>query len=177
MEIRALRASDDRSAFASGNEALDRFFRHYAGQNQFRNYLGVTYVAVEGSRILGFVTVAPGQIDADQLPAAARRRAPRHPLPILRLARLAVDRTERSQGLGSQLLRFACLLARKMSVDFGCTGLLVDAKPEAVSFYERYGFLAQDALEGLSDARPQPRLMFLPIRAIDAALHARRRRT
>ncbi len=41
MEIRALRTSDDRSAFQSGDEALDRFFHRYAGQNQFRHYLGV----------------------------------------------------------------------------------------------------------------------------------------
>src|SRR5258706_1486284 len=58
MEIRALRPSDDRSAFQSGDEALDRFFRRYAGQNQFRHYLGVTYVAIARDRILGFVTVA-----------------------------------------------------------------------------------------------------------------------
>ena len=50
-----------------------------------------------------------------------------------------------------------------MAGEFGCTGLVVDAKPEAVSFYERYGFIAHDALEGLSDSRPQPRLMFLPL--------------
>ena len=58
MEIRALRASDDRSPFQSGDEALDRFFHRYAGQNQFRHYIGVTYVAVDGRRILGFTTVA-----------------------------------------------------------------------------------------------------------------------
>ena len=175
MEIRALRPSDDRSAFSYGNETLDRFFRHYAGQNQFRNYLGVTYIAVEESRILGFLTVAPGHLEADSLPPSTRKRA-RHPLPILRLARLAVDRTGRSRGLGSQLLRFACELASKMAGEFGCTGLVVDAKPEAMSFYEKYGFVAHDALEGLSDSRPQPPLMFLPLSAVHAALRAPRRR-
>ena len=176
MEIRALRPGDDRSAFSSGSEALDRFFRHYAGQNQFRNYLGVTYLAVEDSHILGFLTVAPGHLEAESLPPSTRKRAPRHPLPILRLAGLAVDRTARSRGLGSQLLRFACKLASKMAGEFGCTALVVDAKPEAVSFYERYGFIAHDAVEGLSDSRPQPRLMFLPLQAINAALRTRRQR-
>ena len=51
MEIRALRPGDDRSAFQSGDEALDRFFHRYAGQNQFRHYLGVTYVAVDRARL------------------------------------------------------------------------------------------------------------------------------
>ena len=113
MEIRALRQSDDRCAFCSGDEALDRFFRKYAGQNQFRHYLGVTYVAVEDSRVLGFATVAPGQLDVEELPAATRRKMARYPLPILRLARLAVDQSAQSRGLGTQLLRFVCRLAGK----------------------------------------------------------------
>ena len=41
MEIRILRPSDNRSVFQSGDEALDRFLHRYAGQNQFRHYLGV----------------------------------------------------------------------------------------------------------------------------------------
>ena len=45
MEIRALREDDQRSEFCSGNDSLDRFFREFAGQNQFRHHLGVTYVA------------------------------------------------------------------------------------------------------------------------------------
>src|ERR1700685_3747616 len=100
MEIRALRPSDDRSVFQSDDEALDRFFRKYAGQNQFRHYLGVAYVAVEDSRVLGFATVSPGQLDVEGLPAATRTKMPRYPLPILRLARLAVDRSAQAQGPG-----------------------------------------------------------------------------
>src|SRR5437867_6223941 len=119
MEIRALRSSDDRSAFQSGDERLDRFFRTYAGQNQFRHYLGVTYVAVDDHRVRGFATVAPGQIDVEDLPAAMRKKLPRYPLPILRLARLAVDRSAQSRGLGTQLLRFVCRLAGKMADDYG----------------------------------------------------------
>src|SRR6266571_5039401 len=104
MEIRALRPSDDRSAFLSGDEALDRFFHRYAGQNQFRNYLGVTYVAADGGVILGFATVAPRHIDIEDLPRRSRKTLPRYPLPVLGLARLAVDKSARSLGLGAQLL-------------------------------------------------------------------------
>ena len=53
MEIRALRESDDRSAFQSGDPDLDRFLRKYAGQNQFRHHIGATYVAVERDRVAG----------------------------------------------------------------------------------------------------------------------------
>ena len=93
VEIRALRKSDDREDFHSGDEALDLYFRRYAGQNQFRHHLGVTYVAIEEERVLGFVTVSPGSLDAEELPSG--RRLPPYPVPVLRVARLAVDESAR----------------------------------------------------------------------------------
>lgn len=176
MEIRALRSDDDRSTFESGDAALDRFFRKYAGQNQFRHYLGVTYVAVDGGRVLAFATVAPGQLEIEDLPAAGRKKLPRYPLPILRLARLAVDRSAQSQGLGTQLLRFVCRLAARMADDYGCSGVVVDAKAEAVKFYAKYGLVPHEALEGQSEARPRPTTMFLAMRAIKAASDVRSHR-
>src|SRR5438046_4463365 len=98
MEIRALRPSDDRSRFSSGNADLDRFFSNYAGQNQFVNHIGATYVAVEGALILGFVTVAPGQIESSELPPSTLTgRLPRYPVPILRLARMSVAQSLQRQ--------------------------------------------------------------------------------
>jgi GNAT superfamily N-acetyltransferase len=169
VEIRRLRTSDDRSRFRSEDPDLDRFFRSYAGQNQFRHHVGVTYVAVEENEILGYLTVAPGGIEIDDLPAALRKRLPRYPLPVLRLARLAVDSRVRGRGLGEQLLRFALGLALTMAEDYGCVGVAVDAKPGAEPFYIRYGFRAIEVLEGQSDARPRPTVMFLPTNEILAA--------
>jgi GNAT superfamily N-acetyltransferase len=173
MEIRALREADERSAFHSGDTDLDRFFHRFAAQNQFRHYVGVTYVAVEGVRILGFATVAPGHVEIEGLPAAARRTLPRYPLPVLRLARLAVDQSAQGQGLGAQLLRFVLQLAMRMAGDFGCAGVVVDAKRGAVEFYAKHGFLALDAVHGQSDARPRPTAMFLAMRVIQAAAEVR----
>ena len=176
MELRALRPSDDRSHFSSGDEALDRFFRLYAGQNQFRHHLGVTYVAVEAQAVLGYATVAPGEIATERLPAAERKRLPVYPLPVLRLARLAVDRAVQSQGLGKQLLRFVLELAATLATDVGCAGIVVDAKPPAVRFYEHFGFRPCDpVVEGASEARPRPTLMFLPARLILEARSKRKR--
>lgn len=170
MEIRPLAESDDRSAFQSGDPDLDRFFHQFAGQNQFRHYVGVTYVAVEERRIFGFATVAPAHVEVDGLPPAARKQLPRYPLPVLRMARLATDQSARGRGLGVQLLRFVLQLALRMAHEFGCVGVLVDAKPDAIAFYAKYGFLAVEAVEGQSASRPQPTPMFLSIRAIERAL-------
>jgi GNAT superfamily N-acetyltransferase len=173
MEIRALREGDDRSQFRSGDSDLDRFLHKFAGQNQFKHYLGVTYVAVDDGRILGFATVAPGHVEIDGLPAAARKKLPRYPLPILRLARLAVDQAAQGQGLGRRLLRFVFELALQMASDYGCIGVAVDAKPDAVEFYKQYGFVSVDVVEGQSDARPAPIAMFLAIRSIREAIGAK----
>ena len=176
MEIRRLRAGDDRSRFRSGDPDLDRFFRSYAGQNQFRHHVGVTYVAVEESDVLGYLTVAPGGIEIDDLPAGLQGGLPRYPLPVLRLARLAADSKVRGRGLGEQLLRFALGLPLTMTEDYGCVGIAVDAKPGAGTFYARYGFRAIDVVEGHSDARPRPTPMFLPTSEILAATPRRPRR-
>ena len=170
MEIRALRPSDDRRAFRSGDDALDRFLHRFAGQNQFRHHLGVTYVAVDGGTILGFATVAARHVDVEDLPESVRRKLPRYPVPVLGLARLAVDRLAQSSGMGAQLLRFVLMLAAKMADDVGCAGVLVDAKPGAVDFYARYGFKPIETLEGESDVRPRPTTMWLGMNAIKRAL-------
>jgi GNAT superfamily N-acetyltransferase len=169
MEIRALRQSDDRSAFRCSDADLDRFLQKYAGQNQFRHHIGTTYVAVEGGRVAGYVTVAAGHIEIEDLPAAQRKKLPRYPLPVLRLARLAVDKAFQGQGAGRQLLRFVLTLALQMAEGFGCIGVVVDAKGEAVSFYEQFGFAPLEVCEGQSPARPQPTAMFLPLTEIEAA--------
>jgi GNAT superfamily N-acetyltransferase len=170
MEIRLLREEDDRSRFQSGISELDRFLRQFAGQNQFKHHIGVTYVAVDKGRILGYATIAAGHIEIEDLPISSRRKLPRYPLPIVRLARLAVDESARGQGLGTQLLRFVLKLAIRMADAYGCVGVIVDAKSDAIDFYTRYGFITADAVQGQSDARPQPVMMYLSLAAIKDGL-------
>ena len=169
MEIRPLRPEDDRSQFRSGDPDLDGFFIRYAGQNQFRHHIGATYVAVESGRILGYATVAPGSIEVDEAPATMRRGLPSYPLPILRLARLATDLSARDRGIGRALLRTVLNLALAMARDFGCAGVLVDAKSDSVGFYERLGFITLDVVEGSQESRPRPTAMFLPMRDIQGS--------
>jgi GNAT superfamily N-acetyltransferase len=164
VEIRALQPSDDRRGFCSGDEALDLYFHRYAGQNQFRHHIGTTYLAVEEGRILGFVTVSPGSLDAGDLPSG--RRIPPYPVPILRVARLAVDHRSRGRGLGKALLRFAIELAERLMTEFGCVGVVVDAKRGAEDFYRRFGFVALGVIEGATAQKPEPTPMFLALGSV-----------
>jgi GNAT superfamily N-acetyltransferase len=166
FEIRRLLLDDDRSSFRSGNIDLDRFFQRYAGQNQFRHHIGTTYVAVDDGTLLGFATVSASEITVADMPVAQRKKLPRYPLPVLRLARLAVDERAQGRGVGSALLRAIFLLAHRMADDFGCVGIVVDAKPEAVLFYEKLGFIDLKPQAGQLGDRPQPQPMFLELGAI-----------
>lgn len=168
IEIRPLRPEDDRQSFTSSDVELDRFFRKFAGQNQFRLHIGTTYVAVQGSAILGYVTVAATSITIDNLPARRQKQLPRYPLPALRVARLAVAESAQSQGVGKRLLRASFQLAHDMAKHVGCVGVVVDARPDAVAFYERYGFERMVAITGHLGDRPSPLPMFLPLDSIPA---------
>ena len=110
--------------------------------------------------------VVPGSIAIEQLPRPERRRLPGYPLPILRLARLAVATTHHGRGIGSRLGRFSLELAREMADRFGCSGVIVDAKPTAVGFYARLGLAALAVGAGELPSRPRPQVLFLPIGSI-----------
>jgi GNAT superfamily N-acetyltransferase len=167
--VRRLERTDDRSAFRSGNIELDRFFQSYAGQNQFRHHVGTTYVAIDEARaILGFATVAASEFAVSHLPATRRKHLPGFPVPVLRLARMAVDERYTHQGVARLLLSAAFGIAHKMAADMGCVGVMVDAKTDAVSFYEKLGFIPLEALSGQLGDRPQPLPMFLELAAIPA---------
>jgi GNAT superfamily N-acetyltransferase len=170
LRVHRLDAQDERSGFRSGNINLDRFFQRYAGQNQFRHHIGTTYVAVEAETITGFVTVASDEMVAEKLPKALRRTLPSYPLPILRIARLAVDVRFQGLGIGKLLLGTMLKLAVEMRDRVGCIGAMVDAKPESVDFYSSLGFAPIGLVRGALGDRPEPIAMFLPMRQIAAAI-------
>lgn len=168
VEIRPLAREDDRRGFSCGQADVDRFFEHYAGQNQFKLHLAVTYVALVDARIVGFATVAASSLKRANLPTARqRKRLPDYPLPVLRLARLGVDTRAQGLGIGKALLRHVLGLALEQRDHLGCVGVVTDAKPDAVPFYETLGFVSLEGVrEGVLVGEPLP--MFLGIETIAA---------
>jgi GNAT superfamily N-acetyltransferase len=164
--VRPLALTDERSSFHSSNIDLDRFFQRYAGQNQFRHHIGTTWVAARGESVLGFATLSAAHLELGDLPEDTRRGLPTYPLPELRLARLAVAIEARGLGIGRVLLRAVFDLAWRMSEEFGCIGMLVDAKPDALDFYSAFGSRTLQTTKGALGDRPQPSTMFLELKAI-----------
>ena len=170
MQIRILSKHDDRSSFSCGDIEIDYFFQKYAGQNQFKHYIGTTYVATDEKEIFGFVTVSSGSLSRDELPANLQKRVPNYPLPILHIVRVGVDKRYQKRGLGKELIFSAFKLALEQQKSVGCIGVVVDAKEGAIAFYQRLGFMKLEVIRGLSKAKPAPIPMFLPIQTIKKAL-------
>lgn len=162
MRIRTLERSDVRAGFSCGEPSLDVFLERYAWQNQRRHHLGVTYVAVddETRRVVGYFTAAMAALSPADSPNP-RGSASHPPAPVLRIARLAVDQRLQGVGVGGELLYAALRLALAESERVGCGGVLVDALPGAVGFYERFGFERLTVLVGASPVRPRPVPMYL----------------
>lgn len=158
--IEPLQRDHDRTRFGCGEPALDEYLARFARQNQ-ESGVTRTFVAVreaESARILGYYSLAVGAIDKTNLPPSAVRRFPSFPLPIARLARLAVDRSEQGKGLGEDLLLDALSRCLRVAEDVGIIAVLIDAKHErAKAFYARYEF------DSLPD---QPLTLWLPLPAL-----------
>jgi ribosomal protein S18 acetylase RimI-like enzyme len=170
IEIRLLEQADDRKSFRSSDSDLDGFLHKYAWQNQFRHHIGNTYVAADRQKILGFMTISVGSIELERLPPDVRKKLPRYPVPVLRVARLAVAEDAQQPGVGKRLMRAAFTMAVEVREKFGCIGIVVDAKPDAKGFYSSLGFDALEVVEGEMGEKPTPTPMFLPIKEVETAI-------
>jgi len=141
----------DRAGFDCGEPSLNRYLHELATQHH-RAGVATTHVLVENtspSAILGYYSLAAAQLSLGELAPADKRRLPRHPVPVARLARLAVALGEQNHGLGEALLQDVVKRCLGLRTELGIHALLVDALHErAAAFYRRYGFreTAADAL-------------------------------
>src|SRR6266540_6875394 len=99
--ITALTAEHDRGDFDCAQPILDRFLKESARQNQDKD-ISRTFVLLRKSekRVLGFYTLAAGQIERTSLPPKVSKKLPKYPVPVAVLGRLAVDRSMKGQKLG-----------------------------------------------------------------------------
>jgi GNAT superfamily N-acetyltransferase len=135
-----LLSAHDRSAFASGSEALDRYLHQQAKQDM-RRRVASCFVAVDAAGdIAGFYTIAASSLVLDLLPAEQAKRLPRYPtVPAVLLGRLAVAQAHQGKRLGGALVADALLRATRAEVM--AYAMIVDAKDEAaVRFYQHLGF-------------------------------------
>ena len=163
IEIRKLEKRDNRSNFSSGDIEIDRFFIKFAGQNQFKHKIGVTYVALdkESQNILGYITVLVSSLNIENMNVKEFDKFPKYPLPIIRIARFGVDKRYQKLGIGRKLLQKTFYLALEIEDLAGCLGIFLDAKRDAITFYEKYDFEIAPLLKGELKIKPTQTVMYI----------------
>jgi len=126
--------------FDCGVETLNAYLRKFAQINN-QNNSGRTYVATRDNLVVGYYTLAAGSVTKKEAPERIGKGLADHPIPLIILARLAVDKTEQGTGLGKGLLRDALLRTVAAADVIGARAMLVHAKDsQAKSFYQHFGF-------------------------------------
>ena len=126
--------------FDCGREELNRYILRYAWANQ-QAHAAQTYVGFEGSFPVGYYTLVVGAAAYEGAPERLAKGLARHPVPVMVLARLAVDQRRQGKGVGAGLLKDAFLRTLQAADIAGIRALVVHAKDEKTrSFYEHFNF-------------------------------------
>lgn len=129
----------DLEEFSSGEGTLDVWLRRRARANQASG-ASRTCVACEGARVAGYYALASGAVAMASVPGRFRRNMP-DPIPVVILARLAVDRAWQGRGVGRALFRDAAMRVNQAADAIGVRGIVVHAISEqARRFYMALGF-------------------------------------
>jgi GNAT superfamily N-acetyltransferase len=138
-KIERLRPDHEVDHFDCGKDELNRFLVRHAWANQ-QAESAQTYVLATDRKVVGYYSLAAGAVSHDEATQRVKKGA-RHPIPVVLLARLAVDKTVQGWGVGPALLKDALLRTATAADTIGARALLVHAKDEqAKSFYEHFGF-------------------------------------
>lgn len=128
--------------FDCGKVSLNDFLIKFALQNQASGGAR-TYVLTRGKQVIGYYSLAPASVLPDEAPVRILKGQGRYPVPVILMARFALDQREQGKGLGKMLFRDALLRALAGSEAIGGRAFLVHAKDdEARSFYVRFGMEA-----------------------------------
>jgi GNAT superfamily N-acetyltransferase len=143
--IEKLRPDHNTEGFDCGREQLNRYLLRYAWQNQQAG-ASQTYVGVVGDVIVGYHSLAVGHVIYERAPERLSKVLARHAIPIMLLARMAVDRRWQGQGVGRALLRDALERTLQAADIAGIRAFAVHAKDEqARRFYVHFDFIPSPA--------------------------------
>lgn len=138
--VEKLSRTHDLERFECGKAALNDWLRRFAWQNQAADS-AQTYVVHSDNRVVGYYALAAGSVAREESPQRIAKGLARHPVPVIVLARLAIDEGRKKTGLGKALLKDALLRIERAANIVGARAVLVHAiDDDARSFYEHFGF-------------------------------------
>ena len=138
--LEPLRGKHDFDGFKCGEESLDSWLHRYSRHAEAASSARV-FVSTDGTDVVGYYALAVGQVGAQYGTARLVKGQPRgKPVPVVILARLAVDERHQGKGIGRSLLQDVLLRSAEAAQAVGIRALLVHAHAEARDFYLRFGF-------------------------------------
>ena len=138
--VRKLAGSDTVESFDCGQPALNQFLQRFALVNQKSNS-AQTYVSCHSGSVVGFYSLAVGSVEPSNTAPRVTKGIPKHPVPVMILARLAVDLQHQGAGLGKALLKDALMRTAQAAEIAWICALLVHAKDEpAKQWYLHWEF-------------------------------------
>lgn len=142
MLIEPLNERHDRKNFVCREPDLNRWLAQVARQHKEKG-VSSTFVAVSApgaAEILGYYAINMAELVHTDLPQQYRKRIPDR-VPVFKLGRLAVAKAHERKRIGEFLLFDAIDRVKRIAEQVGGVGLVVNAKPTAVGYYEQYGFV------------------------------------
>jgi len=135
-----LRGKHDVEGFTSGDESLDTWLHRHARQAEGGGSAR-TFVTTSNGRVVGYYALTAGEVEAaDATPRLLKGQPEGRPVPVLVLARLAVDLSHQGRGVGRSLLQDALLRCDAAAESIGVRAVVAHAHPEAAAFYDYFGF-------------------------------------
>lgn len=126
--------------FECSNTTLDTWLKRFAWTNQ-RAETAKTYVAHRGGRVIGYHALTAGSVLKHEAPERIAQGIANHPVGVILLARLAVDKSEHGKGIGKALLRDALARISQAADLVGVRAVLVHAIDDSArDFYLHHGF-------------------------------------
>ena len=149
--------------FDCGSPALIHWLQVWAHHSQRTGSTRTVVVCRKGTkRVVGYHTLTAASASRDETSKALARAAGPHAVPLVLLARLAVDRRSQGHKLGAALMRDAFMRTLQAANQIGAVAMMVHAKDdEARRFYEHWGFKSSPL---------NPLQLFLPLKAIRHSL-------
>lgn len=125
--------------FDCGSDPLNTFLKRHALANQ-ANGSARTFVGLVDNRVIGYYSLAVGALEHGEAPERMAKGLARHPIPVLLMARFAVDKDYQGHGLGKGLFKDALQRCLGVSKEAGVRAVMTHAKDEdAKKFYVRFG--------------------------------------
>jgi GNAT superfamily N-acetyltransferase len=141
MNLERLCREHPRRKFHCGEEKVENWLATKALQHQEKHLSATKVLLDEAGGIVGYYTLATGQVDFSDLPVELVRQLPRRQLPVAVLAWLGVDSSRQGQGLGGLLLAQALRDCWEAGKTFAFVAVILDCVNDAArAFYERWDF-------------------------------------